>query len=237
MEVSPLLSVLPCPSRALDGEAGKRERYGKEVVAVKKRWISLLCALALTTGLCGAVEAGYPDITGDEWFVEAVDAVTEAGIMTGLEGGVFGPYEPVTRATVITVLWRLEGSPQTVIPDPFPDAEEDWYGPQAAWAKVTGVASGYEDGSFGGRDLVTKEQLACFLYRYAQYKEEALASGALGLFRDAEAISPWAEEAVRHAVGVGILKGNDQGTLEPQGIANRAALAAMLQRMQTPAVG
>ncbi|MCI8473822.1 MAG: S-layer homology domain-containing protein [Oscillospiraceae bacterium] len=204
---------------------------------MKKRLLSLLCALALTTGLCRAAKAKYPDIAGDEWFVDAVEDMTEKGIMTGLEGGLFGPYEPVTRATVITVLWRLEGSPATDTADPFPDAEEDWYGPQAAWAKETGVASGYDDGSFGGRDLVTKEQLACFLYRYAQYKQEPLASGALGLFRDAEAISPWAEEAVRHAVGVGILKGNDKGTLEPQGIANRAALAVMLQRMQTPAVG
>lgn len=204
---------------------------------MKKRLVSLLCALALASGLCGAAALEYPDITGDEWFVEAVEDVTQAGIMTGLEGGIFGPYEAVTRATVITVLWRLEGSPEVEVEEPFPDAEEDWYGPQAAWAKSTGVASGYADGTFGGRDLVTKEQLACFLYRYAQYKEEPLASGALGLFRDAEAISPWAEEAVRHAVGVGILKGNDRGTLEPQGIANRAALAAMLQRMQTPAVG
>ena len=204
---------------------------------MKKRLVSLLCAILLTTGLCQATEVEYPDIIGDEWFVEAVEAVTEGGLMTGLEGGIFGPYEPVTRATVITVLWRLEGSPTVDTAVPFSDAEEDWYGPQAAWAKETGVASGYEDGTFGGRDLVTKEQLACFFYRYAQYKQEPLASGALGLFRDSEAISPWAEEAVRHAVGVGLLKGSDKGTLEPQGIANRAALAAMLQRMQTPAVG
>lgn len=64
-----------------------------------------------------------------------------------------------------------------------------------------------------------------------------MAEGALGLFSDTSAISPWAEDAMRHAVGAGILQGNDKGTVEPQGIANRAALATMLQRMLTPAAG
>lgn len=204
---------------------------------MKKRWIALLCALCLLPLPARAASVTYPDIVGDEWFVEAVEAMTEEGVMTGLEGGVFGPYEPVTRATVITVLWRLEGSPEVSVEEPFTDAEEDWYAVQAAWAKGTGVATGYADGSFGGRDLVTREQLACFLYRYAAYKGEPLAAGALGLFKDAETVSPWAEEAVRHAVGLGVLQGSDLGTLEPQGIANRAALAVMLQRMRTPAVG
>lgn len=203
---------------------------------MKKRWIALLCTLCLLPLPAQAAEQ-YPDIAGDEWFVEAVNALTEEGVMTGLEGGVFGPYEPVTRATVITVLWRLEGSPEVSVEEPFTDAAEDWYAVQGAWAKGTGVATGYSDGSFGGRDLVTREQLACFLYRYAAYKGEPLATGALGLFRDADAVSPWAEDAVRHAVGLGILQGSDRGTLEPQGVANRAALAVMLQRMQTPAVG
>lgn len=204
---------------------------------MKKRWIALLCTLSLLPLNVWAAQSSYPDIAGDEWFVEAVETMTEEGIMTGLEGGVFGPYEPVTRATVLTVLWRLEGSPDASVEEPFPDAEEDWYAAPAAWAKGTGVATGYSDGTFGGRDPVTREQLACFLYRYAQYKGEPLASGALGLFKDADTVSKWAEEAVRHAVGMGVLQGNDQGILDPLGVANRAALAIMLQRMQTPAVG
>lgn len=204
---------------------------------MKKRWIALLCALCLLPLPARADRLPYSDIAGDEWFVEAVEAMTEDGIMTGLEGGLFGPYEPVTRATVLTVLWRLEGSPVMSVEEPFPDAEEDWYAAPAAWAKGVGIATGYSDGTFGGRDPVTREQLACFLYRYAQYKEEPVATGALGLFRDAGSVSPWAEEAVRHAVGMGVLQGNDQGILDPLGVANRAALAIMLQRMRTPAVG
>ena len=184
---------------------------------MKKRCLALLCSLCLLTGQTWAAGTGYPDINGDEWFAGAVEEMTQKGIMTGVEGGLFAPYEPVTRATVITVLWRLEGSPRASVAEPFSDAEND--------------------GSFGGRDPVTREQLACFLYRYAEYKGEPLAEGALGLFSDTSAISPWAEDAMRHAVGAGILQGNDKGTVEPQGIANRAALATMLQRMLTPAAG
>ena len=204
---------------------------------MKKRCLALLCSLCLLTGQTWAAGTGYPDINGDEWFTGAVEEMTQKGIMTGVEGGLFAPYEPVTRSTVITVLWRLEGSPRASVAEPFSDAENDWYAEPAAWAKGTGVASGYADGSFGGRDPVTREQLACFLYRYAEYKGEPLAEGALGLFSDTSAISPWAEDAMRHAVGAGILQGNDKGTVEPQGIANRAALATMLQRMLTPAAG
>lgn len=209
----------------------------KEVAGMKKRCLALLCALSLTVLPARAAGKSYPDVAGDEWFAGAVGAMTEKGVMTGVEGGLFAPYEPVTRATVITVLWRLEGSPKVSVEVPFTDAETDWYAMPAAWAKGTGVASGYVDGTFGGRDPVTREQLACFLYRYAQYKREPLAEGALGLFSDTSAISSWAEDAVRHAVGAGILEGSDKGTLEPQGIANRAALATMLQRMLTPAAG
>ena len=203
---------------------------------MRKRLLALLTSLCLFTA--PALAAGeYPDVTGEEWFAPAVESVTEKGIMTGLEGGLFGPGEAVTRATVITVLWRLEGYTKVSVEVPFTDAETDWYAVPAAWAKGTGVASGYADGSFGGRDLVTREQVACFLYRYAQYKEEPLAEGALGLFRDAADISPWAEDAMRHAVGAGILQGDSQGLVAPGGYADRASLAAMLQRMLTPAAG
>ena len=122
--------------------------------------------------------------------------------------------------------------------DTFSDVgENSWYAGAVAYVSGKGYMNGYADGSFGGRDLVTREQVACFLYRYAQYKEEPLAEGALGLFRDAADISPWAEDAMRHAVGAGILQGDSQGLVAPGGYADRASLAAMLQRMLTPAAG
>lgn len=230
---------------------------------MNKRLAALLCALALmTTSACGAEESAptgspnptvtaaartaetpkaeksilYSDIAGDEWFVPAMDELTQKGIMTGVEEGVFGPYRPVTRATVILVLWRLEGSPDAEVAEPFPDVEP-WFATAAAWAKGFGIATGYLDGRFGGRDLVSREQMACFLYRYAQYKGEPLAQGALGMFSDAADISEWAQEAMAHVTGLGIMKGGDGGRLDPAGVTNRAALAVMIQRMLTPVAG
>ncbi len=206
---------------------------------MKRRLAALLCALCLLVGGAAAAEEEsilYSDIAGDEWFVPAVDELTQKGIMTGVEPGVFGPYRPVTRATVILVLWRLEGSPDAAVEEPFPDVEP-WFETAAAWAKGYGIATGYLDGTFGGRDTVTREQVACFLHRYAQYKGEPVAEGALGLFSDAADISEWAQEGVAHTAGLGILQGGDGGRLDPQGVANRAALAVMIQRMLTSAAG
>ncbi|BDF66247.1 hypothetical protein CE91St43_02190 [Oscillospiraceae bacterium] len=205
---------------------------------VKKRAVSLACALCLLAGpALAAGESGYADIEGGEWFAPAVAEMTEKGIMTGVADGLFAPYEAITRATVVTVLWRMAGAPDAAVEVPFTDAAGTWYDTAAAWGKGTGIATGYGDGSFGGGDLVTREQLATFLYRYAYAMGQPVAEGALGLFSDAGSISPWAEDAMRHAVGAGILQGTTAGTVEPQGIANRAALAVTLQRMLTPAAG
>ena len=85
--------------------------------------------------------------------------------------------------------------------------------------------------------MVSREQMASFLYRYAQYKGEPLAQGALGMFSDVADISEWAQEAMAHVTGLGIMQGGDGGRLDPAGVTNRAALAVMIQRMLTPVVG
>ena len=202
-----------------------------------KKLLSLACALCLVTGPALAAAPAYPDVSDSDWFAPAAYEMAERGLMTGVDGGGFAPYDAITRATVVTVLWRLEGSPDASVASPFPDGVGTWYDTAAQWGKGTGVATGYGDGRFGGGDLVTREQLACFLYRYAQYKGQPLAEGTMGLFSDAGAISDWALDAMKHAVGAGILQGNNVGTIEPNGIANRAALAVMLQRMLTPVAG
>lgn len=203
---------------------------------LKRIFAALLCGACLLSTPALALENRYVDIGGEEWFAEAALEMTELGAMTGISDNEFGPYEPVTRATVVTVLWRLFGAPEAVIDEPFPDTADTWYETAAAWAKATGLAGGYEDGSFGGEDYITREQLAVFFYRYAALSGQSIASGALGLFTDADQISDWAADAVRHTVGAGILQG-DEGWFHPQLIANRAALAVTLQRMLTPAAG
>lgn len=210
---------------------------------MKKLFTALFCGLLLLGGLQPALAAqsSYLDVPDYEWYVEDVEEVTRLGLMTGVEEGYFSPDSPVTRAAVITVLWRMEEKPQpeslTSFPDIDPEDPEMWYDEAAAWAREAGVASGYEDGAFRGGQPVTREELASFLFKYAQYKGQPTAEGSLGLFQDADQISDWAEEALRHVVGMGLIKGNDAGYLHPQSTAKRVELAAILVRMLTPAAG
>ena len=209
-----------------------------------RRLTAMLCMLLLLLGTALAAQEGeYLDVREDDWFAEAVKAMSERNLMNGVGDGCFGPQRPVSRAMAITVLWRLEGSPQVPAEtENFPDVDAQdpnsgWYASAAAWAKSTKVASGNENGDFLGNDPVTREQLAVFFCNYAKYKEQPVAEGAMGLFKDAASISEWAWESVQHAVGLGLLQGDEYGQLNPQGIADRASLSTMLQRMLTPAAG
>lgn len=210
---------------------------------MKRKLIALLCALSLLSGSALTAQASsYVDVPDWEWYADVVEEMTEKGIMVGIGEGYFGPNEKVNRAMVVTVLWRLEDCPQPETLESFTDIDPEntevfWYAPQAAWAKSVGIANGYEDGTFHGEDLVTREQMASFLYQYAKYKGDPLARGSLGLFNDAYLISEWAVDAVKHVVGMGIVQGDTLGNLDPQGPTTRAALASMLHRMLIPAVG
>ena len=209
---------------------------------MKRKLIALVCALGLLIPTALADGTSYLDVPEWEWYADVVAEMTEKGIMTGTKEGYFSPNSTVTRAMAVTVLWRLEGCPQPEDLNSFTDIDPDdpevyWYAPQAAWAKEAGIANGYTDGSFRGNKKVTREQMASFIYQYAKYKGQPLAQGSLGLFDDAYKVSDWAVDAVKHAVGMGILQGNAHGELAPQSKTTRAALATMLHRMMIEAVG
>ena len=202
---------------------------------MRRKIIALACALSLMAPCALAAGESYRDVPAGAWYAPAVEEMTEKGIMTGVGEGVFAPLDPVSRAAAVTVLWRMEGSPDAA-GAAFADTENTWYEQSAAWGGSTGIVSGYGDDTFRGDQPVTREELSVFLYRYAKMKGEPVAQGVLRLYSDADKISPWAKEAVAHIVGAGILQGSG-GKLDPQGKANRAAMAVMLQRMLTPAMG
>lgn len=201
------------------------------------RTLALLLALGLTlTPTLAADGTGYPDVAADAWYAEAALELQEKGIMTGMETGRFEAGLPVDRATAVVVLWRMEGCPAPTEAESFPDVQP-WYAEAAAWAKEAGIAVGYDSGDLGGEDPVTREQLAVFFSRYAVYRGEPLAQGILGLYRDTGEVSGWAREALAHAVGSGLLQGDEAGRLHPQATADRAALAVMLHRLLLPVAG
>ena len=136
---------------------------------------------------------------------------------------------------LVTILWRLEGKPAAAgaaFDDVDPDA---WYAQAVAWASGNALVEGYGGSVFGPGDPITREQLAAVLYRYVQWKgQKALPQGVqLERFQDAGQVSAWAKEAVDWAVASGLLQGRGDKTLAPKNSANRAELAAMLQRFLT----
>ena len=172
----------------------------------------------------------FTDVKAGAWYADAVKYVFDQGLMSGMSAQEFGPDGQVTRGQVVTILWRLAGSP-TVSGKAFHDVSaSDWYADAVAWASANGVVSGYENGGFGPGDPVTREQLAAILYRYAQLSGKDTGKSAdLSGYTDSVTISAWAPQALKWAVGSGLISGTGASTLSPRGSATRAQIAVILQ--------
>lgn len=207
---------------------------------IRRKLLSLLCAAALVAGLSApalAAGAGFTDVAASDWFYDDIIAVAEKDLMKGVTATKFDPQGTVTRGTVLTVLWRLEGSPETTVSAVFPDVPaKHWAYTAAAWAKGAGIATGYSNGTFGPGDSVTREQLAVFLWRYAVHKGDPIAEGVIDLYPDGSYINSWAVTGMKHALGAGLMTGTSVG-LSPLGIATRSELATILVRLTTPVKG
>ena len=182
----------------------------------------------------GEQPSGLPftDVDADDWFHDAVTYVYENGMMEGTSDTAFSPSMTTTRGMIVTILWRLEDSPEADGQTGFTDvADGAWYADAVNWAAEQGIVEGYDNGGFGPGDIITREQMALILYRYAQYKGyDTSATGALDGFADAGAVSGWAEDAVAWAVGAGLMEGKGGDMLDPTGTATRAEAAAILTR-------
>ena len=144
----------------------------------------------------------------------------------------FEPNSNMTRAMLVTVLYRLEGSPDASGGSAFADVKDgEWYADAVAWASSNGIVSGYGGGIFGTNDSITREQLSAILHRYVQYKGcDTSKSAELTKFADAPSVSEWAADAIKWAVAEGLITGTTETTLDPKGAATRAQVAAILMR-------
>lgn len=174
----------------------------------------------------------FADVRGGDWFYDAVGYVYGKGMMQGVSASAFGPYGSTSRAMIVTILHRLEGSP-AALPAAFRDvAQNAYYAAPVAWASANGIVTGYDDGTFRPETPITREQLASILYRYAAYKGLLSPSTPMAnpnRFPDGSSVSPYAVQAVSWALAAGLLTGSD-GMLLPQGTASRAQAAVILQR-------
>lgn len=171
----------------------------------------------------------FDDVPTGVWYESAVTYAYQNGLMQGTGGNHFAPETHLSRAMLVQILYNLEQGPESVRTQ-FPDvAEGEWYTQAIAWAAEHGIVSGYDNGTFGPDDWVTREQLALILYRYTQYKGyDTAEKGDLSAFQDGSSTSEWAEEALVWAVGYGVMAGKGGGTLDPIGTATRAEVAQML---------
>ncbi len=175
------------------------------------------------------------DVSKDAWYHAAVDYVVKQGIMEGMSATTFSPNTEVTRAQAVQILYNLEGQPDISSENlgyPYEDVNaEEWYGNAVYWARITGVAEGYGDGTFQPGDSITRQEFAQMLYNYAKYKGYDLtAEGDLSTFPDAGSIADWAEAAMSWANGNELINGHDDGTIDARGTAIRAQAASILMR-------
>lgn len=196
----------------------------------KRRIISVVTAALLSAALLSSPAAaaagntGFRDVPAGAWYAEAVTFCQENGFMSGTGPNTFSPDSPATRAMIVTVLYRLAGSPQVESPVQFTDvAPGSWAYLPVAWATEEGIASGYGNGRFGASDPVSREQLVLMLWNFSGSPKTGAAD-----FTDEASIASYAAGAVDWARANSVVSGSPTGAFNPKQGASRAEAASIL---------
>lgn len=182
----------------------------------------------------GCPSKQFTDVDQSLWYHDAVDYAVTNKLFNGTSPTTFAPDAAMTRAMLVTVLHRMEGTPAPEGESAFVDLKDDWYKDAVAWAAENGIVNGMDPEHFNPDGEVTREQAMTMLMRYAKYKGmDVSATVELTKYADADQIGEWASDAVHWAVAVGLINGTTPTTLEPQGTSTRAQVATILMRFQT----
>ena len=205
----------------------------------KKKFLILLVAtLLLATGANAAFEKvntyenNFSDVSENNWFYENVKYANVNGLFGGTSENTFSPNEELTRAMLVTVLYRAEGEPETDKASKFKDVlKGSYYEDAVSWAQENGIISGVSEDEFAPDSKITREQIATIMYRYAVYKgvEAVNLEENLG-FKDAGDISEYAVSAMNWIAGQEIIKGYEDNTVKPKNNATRAEATTLIQR-------
>ena len=174
----------------------------------------------------------FGDVKSADWFYNDVKYVYEKGMMAGTAADVFAPNATTTRAMIVTILYRLEGSPAVTGTNAFVDVPAgQWYTDAVNWAAANQIVKGTSATTFAPNDSITREQMAAILYRYAQYKGYDVTKKAdLSGYSDNGQVSAYAKDALAWANAAKLINGVTNTTLAPQGNATRAQVSAILHR-------
>ncbi|MGN8967869.1 S-layer homology domain-containing protein [Intestinimonas sp. HCP28S3_D6] len=195
-------------------------------------WVEVTTTHLSTFVAVPPIRLPFTDVKESDWFYDAVVYAYINELFNGTSATTFSPNDTMTRAMLVTVLWRMEGEPTMNSTEPFNDVVAgNWYTNAVVWANGSGIVNGTSATTFDPDGSVTREQIAAILYRYAKTKgwDVSSASG-LGSFPDSEQVSDWAARAIEWTYAEGLITGKDGGRLDPQGQASRAEVATILMR-------
>lgn len=171
----------------------------------------------------------FDDVPQNIWFASGVQFAAEQGLFTGVSANEFAPYDPMTRAMLVTVLHRLDGADASGT-NSFTDVlNGKWYTNAIAWASANGIVEGLSGNRFAPNAPIAREQLAAILFRYAKAcGYDVSARAELTAYADSAQVSTWAGDAMRWAVAAGLISGRSGAQLAPKGEATRAEVAVIL---------
>ena len=205
---------------------------------MKSKILSLILAALMLIGAmiipATAASTPFKDVKDGKWYTEPIKYVYENKLMNGMTDTTFEPDSPMSRAMLVTVLYRAQGEPTATGTTPFKDLKAKWYKKSVAWAYENKVVNGTSDTTFSPDTPITREQIAAIFFRFAQFTErDTSAAEDLSKFPDGSKVSKFAREAMTWAVGEGLITGTKSGNqtlLDPKGKATRAQVATILMR-------
>ena len=190
--------------------------------------------ITIVDGVAAEPVAGFSDVTTANWYADAVAYVVDNELMNGVSADTFEPNSTMSRAMMVTVLYRMAGSPAVSGENVFTDVPDgSWYADAVTWGVENGLVTGTTDTTYEPNAGITREQMATLLWRYAG-SPDVSGSDGLDQFTDAASISGYARTAMAWASQQGLVNGTN-GTLSPRGSATRAEIATILMRYQTAA--
>ena len=236
------LAQLLHESETLTGHA--REDYAKviedakaaiEAAKTPEEVDEILAAAREALKTAGCPSTNFTDVEENGWYHTGVDFMVKNGFMNGVADDAFDVDGNLTRAQLVTILYRIAGEPESTATNPFADvADGQWYTNAVIWAAENGIIKGVNTTTFAPNDQITREQIATILFRYAKAEK---VEGKLAGFPDAEKVSDYAADAMAWAVEQGLINGISESDgktyLAPQETATRAQIAVILMRYLT----
>ncbi len=175
----------------------------------------------------------FTDISANNWYFADVNWCYQNKLMNGTSENIFSAEQPMTRAMLVTVLYRLADQPKVLTQNLFNDVgASDYYNKAVNWAVQNGIITGYNSDVFGADDNVTRQQIATIMYRYSKAAGLPIANlnDKSANYNDAKQISDYAKDGLNYCIQQGIMTGRPGNLLDPQNKATRAEVATMLRR-------